>query len=440
MKEAGKSLRLVLLALVTTVAPTAALESSVETLTALAKKAVFAEPAEARAAIASLRAEGLPGLDALLALREPAWPWICWDNSGGKPSDAGHLRWCDAVDRVAAQRDASVSKLYWHTEIQSAMEEARKSGKPILSLRLLGRLDEEYSCANSRFFRAALYSNRPISSLLRERFVLHWEMVQPVPRITIDFGDGRRIEQTLTGNSVHYVLTASGQPLDALPGFYSPHAFLRWLKTTENLARTFAAEVNMGAVYHLRFHHLERWKQLEKERRADQSRVASWLDLWVNRRDPHKHLLRAVDASMLSETKSGGEGAVLRAFAEAGPDMTAVDEDTWSRIGALHALEANLDPFAKALLARERRNRPILQSAEREFELSMARDTVRNEFLLHSWIHRWFIARLWETGDVNDLNEKIYAEIFLMPRSDPWLGLLPAGAYTALSRPVRNPG
>ena len=35
---------------------------------------------------------------------------------------------------------------------------------------MLGRLDEELSCANSRYFRTTLYTNAEVSALLRERF------------------------------------------------------------------------------------------------------------------------------------------------------------------------------------------------------------------------------------------------------------------------------
>ena len=34
--------------------------------------------------------------------------------------------------------------------------------------------------------------------------------------------------------------------------------------------------------------------------------------------------------------------------------------------------------------------------------------------------------------DVTALNERVYAELFLTPSSDPWLGLLPPDTYTAL--------
>jgi hypothetical protein len=35
-------------------------------------------------------------------------------------------------------------------------------------------------------------------------------------------------------------------------------------------------------------------------------------------------------------------------------------------------------------------------------------------------------------ADLDKFNEKVYAELFLTPRSDPWLGLVSADVYTAL--------
>jgi hypothetical protein len=69
-----------------------------------------------------------------------------------------------------------------------------------------------------------------VSQLLREHFVLHWQSVRPVPKLTIDFGDGRKMERTLTGNSIHYVMDSDGRVIDALPGMYGPGAFRRELE------------------------------------------------------------------------------------------------------------------------------------------------------------------------------------------------------------------
>ena len=133
------------------------------------------------------------------------------------------------LDRLCAQIHAHTTLLYWFTDLDAALAEARRSRRPVLSLRLLGRLDEELSCANSRFFRKLLYPEPRINRLLRERFVLHWQSLRPVPKVAIDFGDGRRVVRTVTGNSVHLILDGNGRPLDALPGLLSPDVFHRLL-------------------------------------------------------------------------------------------------------------------------------------------------------------------------------------------------------------------
>ena len=161
----------------------------------LVNQALSPDPA---AAIASLRDLGPPGLDALV--------------EHGRPGPA--LR--TAMDLVGAQRD-NVCGLYWFTDLDKARDAARAENKPIVSLRLLGRLDEDLSCANSRFIRTAIYANEQIATVLKDRFILHWQSVRPAPRITIDFGDGRRIERTITGNSLHYLLDIDGRPLEVLP-------------------------------------------------------------------------------------------------------------------------------------------------------------------------------------------------------------------------------
>src|SRR5581483_3832327 len=210
-------------------------ELSLETL---AKQAVSGDQTVSAAAVARLRARGPAGLDALLAAnaaiisrRESRVGVV------GVPEEGlAWMRLKSALDTVGGQCDCYASRLYWYTDFDAAKDAARTSGKPILSLRLLGKLNEEYSCANSRFFRTTLYPNAEVSQYLREHFILHWQSVRPVPKITIDFGDGRRIERTITGNSAHYILDPDGELVDALPGLYGPKAFLTQLKEIERVA------------------------------------------------------------------------------------------------------------------------------------------------------------------------------------------------------------
>ena len=69
----------------------------------------------------------------------------------------------------------------------------------------------------------------------------------------------------------------------------------------------------------------------------------------------------------------------------------------------------------------------------RNFQNTIAIDTVRNEYTLHRQIHEWFGSGSMPLAiDVNELNDAVYAHLFLTPSGDPWLGLVPGDVYTAL--------
>jgi len=125
-----------------------------------------------------------------------------------------------------------------------------------------------------------------------------------------------------------------------------------------------------------------------------------------------------------------------------------MEDATWTKIAALHADDAWLDQRSRLLMAHKNPDAlaagrralskmfvedPLVRVA-RQFERSMAEDTVRNEYLFHARIHEWFAQTLPPTKDVGILNEKVYAELFLTPSSDPWLGLKPGDAYSALDK------
>ena len=63
--------------------------------------------------------------------------------------------------------------------------------------------------------------------------------------------------------------------------------------------------------------------------------------------------------------------------------------------------------------------------------MNIALDTVRNEYLLHTKLYAWLITDRGRS-DVEVLNKKVYAELFLTPASDPWLGLFSSDTYIAL--------
>lgn len=418
----------------------------------LAREAVSTNTIVAEQAMDRLRQHGPAGLATLLRMHSAT---LERHGAVGRnffsTADPEWTRLNRALDRVGGQRDCAAARLFWHTDLEAAKAEAKVSGRPILSLRLLGRLDEELSCANSRFFRTALYANAAIATRLRDHFVLHWESVRPVPRLTIDFGDGRKLERTVTGNSIHYVLDAAGRPLEALPGLYGPQAFLAALNRAEDLAKQCRALPESEREASIKAYHSARGQELNSAWNVDLMRAGiAPVALPVANRAAGPGAPKAADAALRTVSKTMGEAAAVRNITpQAASPAAAVEAqlpaDAWTKLAALHAEEARLDQPSRALMRRKHpdaataarlalskaRVEDPLVRATQEFERSMAEDTVRNEYLFHTQIHRWFAENPGETRDVAALNRRVYAELFLTPDTDPWLGLR-SDAYSAI--------
>jgi hypothetical protein len=309
-------------------------------------------------------------------------------------------------------------------------------------LRLLGRLDEDLSCANSRFFRTTLYPSAEVNQLLKSGFILHWESVRPVPRVTIDFGDGRKLERTITGNSIHYILDPDGRIVDALPGLYSAEVFtdeLRQAANAEKQARTY-----YGAP-----------------------------DYTAHQKATEARLLRAWTADLAS----------LHAAPESYTPLSesdleqAMSESRWQQVVQLHWNDAGFDPTVRELMGRKfpsaRTAAPIavskmaaeipvltaLESApviqiypsapaaapiavsKAMVETPMMRafqnlwgtvrlDTVQNNYMRRTKILAFLVES--RSASLSQINDWVYARIFLTPRQDPWLGLAPSDVYSAI--------
>lgn len=316
------------------------------------------------------------------------------------------------IEAHAGAKDAVFSGLYWYRDLDEAKATARRTGKPILSLRLLGELTCDLSCANSRFFRTVLYANQELSAWLRENVVLHWQSVRPVPVITIDFGDGRVLKRTVTGNSIHYVLTPDGQVVDALPGLYGPRRFRQQLELA--VAALGKPETSVSRSGRLAEHARERLAALELGRLRAEVRARP------PARSGHPS---AAEAAPVAMGKAMVEAPLVRA---------STGEDP-ARLGSLSLGPVTLDAGSLALmrtkLSPERAEGEAFAAIVARFEDVIAKDMAHNELNLRPRILRKLIAG--GAVDVEALNAWVYAELFKTPHDDPWLGL-DSGAYAAL--------
>ncbi|MEX1042806.1 MAG: hypothetical protein WDZ51_19390 [Pirellulaceae bacterium] len=382
-------------------------------------------------AIAKLREEGPAALDRVIAERDHYRNHL--RDTPNEPDAAGLTRIMEKlnqiIDQVGGQRYCSTSGLYWYTDLDKAKQAATEQNKPILALRMLGKLTEELSCANSRFFRTTLYANEEISQYLRDHYILHWETVREVPKLTIDYGDGRVVERTITGNSAHYILAADGRPIDALPGLYDPQSFLQWAEDGVQLHSELASLTGRDWERHLTRYHQSSHARL----------VSKWHDE-LNAVDPARW--EPLTASAAVYSMHWGEQRALDL------ERKMTDQD-WQALAARHAVGRNLDDRSRQLIRSE--NPTALQASRlamtksvvedpvlrmiRQLEGNIARDTVQNEFRLRRQIHLWFAdENQWDavTGQVTNLNQQVYEKLFLMPLSDPWLGLVASDQYSGL--------
>ena len=400
-----------------------------EPAAALARKAVSEKSVESAAAIEELRTQGPAGLETLMTTYAAE---IQEHIANPKQTSVEWQRITKALDAVSQQKNSYLSGLYWYTDLKEARRVAKVSGKPILSLRLLGKLSEELSCANSRYFRTVLYPDAAISAVLREHFVLHWQSVRPAPVITIDFGDGRKLERTITGNSIHYVLNSDGRLLEAIPGLYGPKAFLRSLNSSEALFQSLKGKNEQEARFLRRTYYEKRMKEINTAWIQDTTRIGGKLPQGFSLMTDETGT--AIAIMPLAITKMYSETSMLNAMANSAERLAQfTDEDAWKKIALLHIDDARLDDRSLSLIKRQHASASEgdLWNLTHRFENLISLDSVRNEYMLRPKLYPWLLVDA-SSSDLEKFNDKVYKDLFLTPGSDPWLGLLVPDAYTAI--------
>ncbi len=406
--------------------------ADLETSVSLADKAINGSEGESAEAIRKLRESGPDGLGTLFKLYSAE---ISEFRKNGTETE----KWrkiAAAIDAVAMQKDAYASGLYWYTDLNDAKKAAHTSNKPILTLRLLGNLNEEFSCANSRLFRSLLYANSEISKYLRDNYILHWRSVRPAPRITIDFGDGRKIERTITGNSIHYVLDDDGRIIEAIPGLYSPKAFMIYLTQAKQVNdATNGKDRRQQDIALMRYRRVS-FNRLNQRRATAVTQAKVTLRAPEPPIDPKALRVDAIIAAPIAATKVAvtDEISMLRVYDPFFAYEPNIDFGEWQKLSEIYSPTPTIDEASTAMVRRQTA-RTGLTGAEFDNMFAKVRsfvglDTTRNDFLYHTRLYEWLNND--PTVDIEIFNSRVYAEIFKTPDSDKWLGLYSTDVYTAL--------
>jgi hypothetical protein len=366
-------------------------------------------------AIRYLRAAGYKGLDALFTTHYPKLRSLMARTSplALALADADLERILYAIDAVAMQKDALNSKLFWHTSLDNAKREAQATGKPILTLRMLGNLNEELSCANSRFFRTMLYPNAQVNKLLRDRFVLHWESVRPVPVITVDMGDGRRIVRTITGNSIHYILDPQGRLIDGLPGLYGAPAFLNALTKAETAALQ-TAKLSDG-------YYRTALREYANQRRQE-------IDAAWSRDLQNAGLTSGKLADALTDREWQIVAGLHMEDVEFDPNSLALIQSKIAAVGPDGAEAPPIEDAMRRAMSKSRVETPMMRMIV-NLSTNAALDTVKNEYQMHTKIYQWLAST---NQPLPAFNNRVYAELFQTPATDPWIGLALPDNFSAL--------
>jgi CHAT domain-containing protein len=256
--------------------------------------------------------------------------------------------------------------------------------------------------------------------------------VRPVPTVTIDFGDGRKLERTLTGNSIHYILDSQARTIDALPGLYGPKAFLHGLLSAETLFKSLAGKNDQQRNFMLSLYYSQQHNKIAAAWTIDTQKIGGKAPEGFRVVEGNNG--EALLISPMAMTKAVTEANILRAMTSATEELGKITDETgWRKIAQLHSSDAVLDDRSISLIKHQNPNLTERELAQlvQKFQDSIALDTVRNEYLMHSKLYTWIVKDP-VRDDVEKLNEQVYAKLFLTPNSDPWLGLFSADVYTAL--------
>lgn len=99
-----------------------------------------------------------------------------------------------------------------------------------------------------------LFSNKEIANYINTHYEATWKSLRPVPKVSIDFGNGKVVNRTLNGNIATFICTTDGTILDIVAGMHEPDVFLQRLQLAESLAKKLPSNAS-SRKYFLRAYH-----------------------------------------------------------------------------------------------------------------------------------------------------------------------------------------
>ncbi len=237
-----------------------------------------------------------------------------------------------------------------------------------------------------------MLSDAKVVEFLKSEVVPVWESVRSVPKVTFDFGDGKKIERTLAGNTVIYFCSPNGKVVDAFPGIYAPEDFLKEAADSINAVEQFQ---KLGNSFLAEFH---------KKKINDK----------VNQ-----------EVQRTTFSKAFVESPLLKAL---GYSRNEVPNGGIETTSSIKGFEVYLEDISKKAAApRELRRMTEVKgydnlTPEQRGNLLVQIDSTQNLRVIRPATHLFLLG--FDTPKTpRELRDAIYKNILQIPLNDPYLGL-----------------
>jgi hypothetical protein len=223
-------------------------------------------------------------------------------------------------------------------------------------------------------------SDPDVIQLLSTQVIPVWESVGSVPKVTIEIGNGHKLERTLGGNIVTYLLSTDGDVYDAYPGVYTPADYINEIQTTLN----FLKQTNHP------------------------SKIISW------HRDQFSDVV-SYEQQRITFSKALVESPLLKAL-KIGP---ITDRTAKNNFHDISKDPATVEELSAALLMYQSRNPHEIG------RLGVEADSQNNVKLMRPAVHSLY-SNLESLPKLAAFRDTIYKELLHIPLNDPYLGLADA--------------
>jgi hypothetical protein len=223
-------------------------------------------------------------------------------------------------------------------------------------------------------------SNPDVIKLLSTEVIPVWESVGSVPKITIEIGNGHKLERTLGGNILTYILSADGDIYDAYPGVYTPWDYINEIQKTLNFV-----------------------KQTNKP-----SEIISW------HRDQFSDVV-SYEQHRITFSKALVESPLLKAL-KVGP---ITDRTSNNNFHDISKDPATVQELSAALLKYQSRDPHQIG------RMAVEADSENNVKLMRPAVHALY-SNLESLPKLPKFRDTIYKDLLHIPLNDPYLGLAEA--------------